>query len=288
MITPRKWRSLHVWFQSSHHFQMKKAMNLTDVWSCLNIFDRLKVMILRISVVFRHEMKLYERTFWGAFTYLFPSLVAGHFDQVALFHLVLGVLLRLSFEEIWAGALGGISGGISFWTTLENLRWNLTITQLKRNIIFQTIMTSGSMFIFQGCIWASNFQASIWNKNGPGNDLEHIPPRAGKPENHRLQKGRKCIRYFPGGFINHLKKKRLFEVPILVSLKKMFAEETELHGHVVATQICFNVHPYHLGKWSNLTNFFFQMGWFNHQLSNEKHPGSLQRIGDYKFCYPIR
>ena len=83
-------------------------------------------MILKISVVFRHQMKLYERTFRGAFTYLFPSLVAGYFDQVALFHLVLGVLLRLSFEEIWAGALGadffGISGGwICFWIFAKSL-----------------------------------------------------------------------------------------------------------------------------------------------------------------------
>ena len=54
----------------------------------------------------------------GCFPSLFPSLVAGYFDQVALFHLVLGVLLRLSFEELWAGALGaflwGFGGGISF------------------------------------------------------------------------------------------------------------------------------------------------------------------------------
>ena len=33
---------------------------------------------------------------------------------------------------------------------------------------------------------------------------------------------------------------------------------------VVVSNI-FDDHPY-LGKWSNLTNIFFQMGWFNHQL----------------------
>ena len=35
---------------------------------------------------------------------------------------------------------------------------------------------------------------------------------------------------------------------------------------VVATQIFFIFPPYYLGKWSNLTSIFFQMGWFNHHL----------------------
>ena len=35
---------------------------------------------------------------------------------------------------------------------------------------------------------------------------------------------------------------------------------------VVATQIFFIFPPYYLGKWSNLTSIFFQMGWFNQHL----------------------
>ena len=206
-------------------------------------------MILRISVVFRHEMKLYERTFWGAFTYLFPSLVAGHFDQVALFHLVLGVLFSLSFEEIWAGALGGISGGISFWITLENLRWNLTITQLKRNIIFQTIIFRFHVYL-PGVYLSFKFPSLHLKRKWPRERSEHIPAGAGKPENHRLKRA-------GNEGVNHLKKKRLFEVPSLVSLKKMFAEETELHGHVVATQICFNVHPYQPREMIQFDELFF-------------------------------
>ena len=174
-------------------------------------------MILRISVVFRHEMKLYERTFWGAFTYLFPSLVAGHFDQVALFHLVLGVLLSLSFEEIWAGALGGISGGISFWITLENLRWNLTITQLKRFIIFQTIIFRFHVYL-PGVYLSFKFPSLHLKRKWPRERSEHIPPGAGKPENHRLKRaGNEGL--FPRR-VNHLKKNACLKFPVWFHSRK--------------------------------------------------------------------
>ena len=36
---------------------------------------------------------------------------------------------------------------------------------------------------------------------------------------------------------------------------------------------CFFIFYPYVGKWSNLTKIFFQVGWFNHQTSNV-HPGS--------------
>ena len=42
-------------------------------------------------------------------------------------------------------------------------------------------------------------------------------------------------------------------------------QPSKLGDQVVATQIFFIFTP-HLGKWSNLTDIFFGMGWFNHQL----------------------
>ena len=40
----------------------------------------------------------------------------------------------------------------------------------------------------------------------------------------------------------------------------------------------FHVHPY-LGKWSNLTIIFFQMGWFNHQLKLPFCSWTLRFVG---------
>ena len=47
-------------------------------------------------------------------------------------------------------------------------------------------------------------------------------------------------------------------------------------------QICFIFIPY-LGKWSNLTSIFFQMGWFNHQLEKIKHAQKItEKFLDFK------